>query len=155
MVNPALSVLHSLLLTYLCVGSAFCTDVEGEKQRRHMLHAGPCSSLQPHDISLSRQSSEGSVESNYSEAGIVVLRNPKADQEEIISLKAKLSEATSREKELRRRITVLEQNIGCGELVDDLPKKTRQPSVTFAASDSDSDLSDEENDEEAPSSKKE
>ena len=82
-----------------------------------------------------------------------MLRNPKADQEEIISLKAKLSEATSREKELRRRITVLEQNNGCGELVDGLPKKTRPPSVTFAASDSDSDLSDEENDEEAPSSK--
>lgn len=41
MANPARSVLHALLLTYLCVGSAFCTDVEGDQPRRHMLHAGP------------------------------------------------------------------------------------------------------------------
>ena len=105
------------------------------------------SSLQTQQTTLSRHSSEASVEST--ESGIAVLRHPKADKDEVVSLKAKLSEATAREDELRRQITLLKQNqrIDDDGSSRDHPPKTRQSSVTFA-----SDISD---DEESPSPKNE
>ena len=60
------------------------------------------SSFQSQQTSLSRQSSEESAES-LAESGILVavLRHPKADKNEVTSLKAKLSEAAARENELQ------------------------------------------------------